>query len=749
MPPTPPTSVQADAKAQPLNSTTVGESSLAETLLVLRKRKWILIAALAIGVTLGFYRAATQPTVYVATGKIEVRSGTANQYRVDTVGSTLDPVSHLQTEVTILQSDSLAIQIAREMDLPNNPYFLGHKPTTPHLSMDIPAVREAIVQTLHGSLRVAPVERTDVITLSYASSNPQFSADLLNHLINGYIQRSYQTRFASTQRVSQWLSGQLDDLKRQVETSQEQLIDLQKQLGVLGLGFDSSKTGTETTNQLDALSHANIEARIRRILAESRYRTLSKADPNALESGIDAVPGSAPSELNRMRSEMAEDKAKLAQQGVLIADNNPSIKGLRAHIAELQREINAEQNRLVEQARQAYIAAQADEQQTGVALENTKNDAYRVRDDLVEYTLRQREYESNRALYEGLLSRLRAAGIQAGLESSEIDIVDQALPPANQTRTPRSSIVVITTIFCLIGGVIIAFLLESLDTGVRSVAELEAITQLPSLAVVPRTRKSGDRGGQSVAAMNLGVLSTSKSQFSEAFRALRTSLLLATTGHPPKIIMVSSSTPSEGKTTIATNLACIMAQRETRVLLIDSDLRRPSVHHRFGLTAKSGLSTYLAGVTTFEESIQHIPDVPNLDILTSGPVPPFPTEMLSSQSMRDLLTHCSGIYTHIVLDTPPVLSVTDGVVLARLADAIVFVVRQSKTSRHVVRRGRELLARSGGAVSGFVMNAVDLNSPEYYGYYGYSGYAYSNGDGEEWDTNAKPRQERSSKEQQG
>jgi capsular exopolysaccharide synthesis family protein len=290
--------------------------------------------------------------------------------------------------------------------------------------------------------------------------------------------------------------------------------------------------------------------------------------------------------------------------------------------------------------------------------------------------------------------------------------------------------------FSLLAGIVIAFLMESLDTGLRSIAEIESITELPSLAIIPRARRSSaDQAATlTTAQRNVGVLTQPKSQFAESFRSLRTSLLLSTTGHPPKFIVLTSATPSEGKTTAATNLAAILAQRDTRVLLIDGDLRRPNIHHRFGLNGKIGLTTVLTGATKLEETVQRVPEIPNLDILPSGPVPPFPTEMLSSGAMDAILRRCAEIYDYVVIDSPPILSVTDGVILARQADAVVLVVRHGKSSKHVVRRARDILLRSGAGITGIVLNAVDLNSPEYYGYYGYSGYSYSSVDSESWES---------------
>ncbi len=533
-------------------------------------------------------------------------------------------------------------------------------------------------------------------------------------MISAYRQRSYESRFESTQQVSKWLSSQLDDLKQQVETSQEQLLDLQKRLGVLGLDLGAVKQPTtETASAVDALAAAAGKAKVDRILAESRYRVLSSSDPNLLESNLDVAGGQ--SQLSRLRSDAAETRASIAQNSILLGPKNPQILALEAHLREAERELQTEQTRLLTESKQALVAAQANEKQTSEALEEQKNDAYRLRDSLVEYTLRQRDYEANRTLYESLLSRLRAASVQAGLESQQIDIVDQAYRPVTLTMESRGSILAKTVGIGLVLGLVFAFTLESLDTGIRGVAELERLTQLPSLGVIPRIRRAftEEGGGVSVARNNVGVLSQSKSQFAEAFRSLRTSLLLARTGHPPRLIVVTSSTPTEGKTTISTNLAVILSQPHAKVLLIDGDLRRPNVHHRFGLNGRVGLSTVLSGAATFDEAVRSIPEAPDLDILCSGPVPPFPTEMLSSSAMQDLLRECAARYTHIIIDTPPILSVTDGVILARGADAAVLVVRYGKSTRNVVRRSRELLVRSGAPLTGVVLNSVDITAPEY------------------------------------
>lgn len=713
------------------------DTALSDAITTFKKRRKIIFLAVLLGLAYGIYKAKSQPRLYQAIGRIQVRSGSSNEYRLSAVqalGGT-DTASKMLTEIAILKSDSLMLTVARQMDLANNPEFTDT--SGPRKNIDDASVRQATIHKLQSSLNITLVPKTEIISISYDSLNSKLAADIVNKVIAAYIQRSYETRFASTQRVSQWLSSQLDDLKQQVESSQEQMMDLQRKLGIVG--FDPNHN--QISSALEDLSKAAGAAKIARIVAESRYRALNGMDPDSMESSIDASPGAVPAQLNQLRTQLALAKSNYAQMQATLGPNHPQAKALRAQMAELSTEVDKEQARLLLQAKENFVVARVNEDQTKAALEEQKTAAYKLRDDLIEYTLRQREFESNRTLYEGLLQRLRTAGVEAGLESLEIDVVDQALPPAQPVLKRQSTLILTGIIFGLLGGIVIAFLVESLDTSLSSVAEIEAATELPSLAVIPKARRTSaeQAGVQTVTQKNLDVLSQPKSQFTESFRSLRTSLLLSTTGHPPRFILFTSATPSEGKTTLATNLACILAQGDARVLLIDADLRRPSVHHRFGMSGKTGVTTVLTGATPLEKATQNVAEVPNLDILPAGPMPPFPTEMLSSEAMEQLLQRCSELYTHVVIDTPPILSVTDGVILSRHADAVVLVIRHAKSSKHVVRRARDLLLRSGAPITGIVLNAVDLNSPEYYGYYGYSGYSYSSSDSGSWEPQSDSR----------
>jgi len=711
------------------------DATLSEVLLTVRKRKYLIAAIAMLGIVYGFYKGTTQPRLYQATGTIEIRTGSSNQFRVNGSSNYGSISSSLATQVAIIKSDTVLLTVARDLDLPNNAAFTGYYGPNRHLSLDDLNIRQGTLNGMNGDISVGIVPKTDLVQISCQTLDPKLSSDIVNRLIREFIQRDLQSSYEATQRVSDFLSLQLRDLKQEVETQQEQLIDLQKRIGVLG--FDPQHNQIQST--LDDLTRAVSTAQIARIQQQARYKTLSTMNPDALDGTIGAqAAGGLSTSLTGLRSTREQLFARYAELSATLLPNHPQIKALTAQINEINKQITEEEKRLIDQAHEAYVAASDNEQQTRGALEAEKAEAYKLRDDLVEYTLRQRDFESNRTLYEGLSQRLRTAGIEAGLESTEIDIIDNAVPPVAPTLQSRSSMMMVDGLLMLTLGVVIAFILESLDTGIRTVAQIESISGLPSLALIPRIRRSAaEIAAQTAVQRNLGVIGAPMSQFAEAFRALRTSLLLSVAGREPQVILLTSATPSEGKTTVAMNLACVLAQRDVRVLLIDADLRRPTVHHRFNINGKVGLSSVLTGSVPLEQAVQHVQEVPKLDILVSGPVPPFPTEMLASEAMNRLLAECRGVYTHIVLDSPPLLSITDSIVLAHDSDAVVLVVRQGKANKHAVRRSRDLLLRAGTRITGTVLSAVDLNSPEYYAYYGYSGYSgYASGgvDSKGWES---------------
>jgi succinoglycan biosynthesis transport protein ExoP len=376
-----------------------------------------------------------------------------------------------------------------------------------------------------------------------------------------------------------------------------------------------------------------------------------------------------------------------------------------------------------------YMAALQRENMLHDALEKQKQEANKLNESAIEYSLLKRDVETNRTLYEGLLEKLKEAGVSAGLKSNNFRIVDSARVPTGpiEPNIPRN--LGFAFVLGSMSGIGLAFLLEGLDNTVRTTEQAQMISGLASLGMIPLGSKNTREGANakrlvlasSNEAVELVSQSRPQSQMAESYRALRTSLLLSNLGAPPKVIMVTSALPQEGKSTTSINTAVVLAQKGVRVLLIDADLRRPSIHKTLGMGPRSGLSNVLTGSTTLEQAITVSPVLANLHILPAGTPPPNPAELLASTNMRDVLEELRAQYDHIVVDTPPTLSVTDAVVLSPRADAIVLVIRSGQTTKQSLRRARDVLTQVNAKVSGVLLNAVDLSSPDYYYYYEYKG----------------------------
>jgi succinoglycan biosynthesis transport protein ExoP len=362
------------------------------------------------------------------------------------------------------------------------------------------------------------------------------------------------------------------------------------------------------------------------------------------------------------------------------------------------------------------------------ALEKQKQEENKLNESAIDYSILKRDLDSYRQLYEGLMEKMKEAGVSAGLKSNNFRIVDVARVPTGpiEPNIPRN--LAFAFILGLTSGVGLAFLQEGLDNTVRTSEQAQMISGLPALGLIPLPARTAREGANpkrlviatsSKEAVELVAQSRPHSQMAESYRALRTSLLLTNLGAPPKVIIVTSALPQEGKTTTSMNTALVLAQKGVRVLLIDADLRRPSIHKILGMGPRSGLSNVLTGSATLQQTITRSSILPNLYILPAGTPPPNPAELLASTNMRDVLEELRGQYDHIVVDTPPTLSVTDAVVLSPRADAIVLVIRSGQTTKQALRRSRDILTQVNAKVSGVLLNAVDLTSPDYYYYYEY------------------------------
>src|SRR5581483_1747617 len=678
------------------------DSVLREYLRVLIKRKFVVISCIVVVFLMVLVATLRMVPIYDAAGSIAISKidpaiinfkdspGAADYY---------DPAD-LDTEVKILKSDLLALQVIKQLNLDKRPEFggKGDIPSPNNLPLATDALQAnsgrttALLGMFKSNLRVMLQPNTRVIEIHYTSPNKELAANIVNTLVNTYIEQNFKTKFESTMQVSDWLSKQLVDLQIKVETSQEKLVKYQKEHSILGL----DEKQNIITEKLDELNKELTQAESDRMTKESLYRLTQGGDPDVIASatsgsGENATSGSGL--LDSLRSKHADMKIQVAELSTQFGPSYPKVAQLNNQLKEIDNQIQSEIRKIAGRVRNQYLAALQRENMLKAAMERQKQEANKLNESAIEYTLLRRDVETSRQLYEGLLEKLKEAGVTAGLRSNNVKIVDAARVPMSpsEPNVPRN--LAFALLLGITSGIGLAFLLENLDNTVRTPEQAQAIAALPALGMIPLgSRRPSQESthklsvASSKEAVELVTQSRPQSQMAESYRALRTSLLLSSLGAPPKIIMVTSAMPQEGKTTTSINTAIVLAQKGVRVLLIDADLRRPGVHKALGLGPRSGLSNVLTGSADIHQAITRSPLIPSLYVLPAGTPPPNPAELLASTNMRDLVESLSAEYDHILIDTPPTLSVTDAVVLSTRADAVVLVIRSGKTTKQALRR---------------------------------------------------------------
>jgi succinoglycan biosynthesis transport protein ExoP len=715
------------------------DSVLREYLRVLIKRKWVVLGTLAAIFGASLIATLRITPIYDAVGSIAINKPDPMLQNLRDPGNAgidyYDPTD-LDTEVRILRSDLLALQVIKQLNLDQMPEFGGHgAPPTSSLALTTDAFEpdsaraNALLGAFKGSLHVVLEPNTRIIDIHFRSPNKDLAARVVNTLANTYIEQNFKTRFESTMQASDWLSRQLVDLQMKVETSQEKLVKYQKDHQILGI----DEKQNITTAKLDELNKELTTAESTRMEKESVFRLADSGDTEsaaAVANGVGQAKGSGSTSglLDKLQAAKADLKIQIAQVSTQFGPAYPKLAELNNQLQEIDSQIQNETKKVGGRLRGDYLAALQRENMLRSALEEQKQQENRLNESAIEYSLLKRDFETNRTLYEGLLQKLKEAGVTAGLRSNNIRQVDIARTPAGpaEPNIPRN--LGFALALGLTSGIGLAFLLEGIDNTVRTPEQAQMISGLPSLGMIPlgsRTSAEANSTGLSVAAskeaVELITLSRPQSQMSESYRALRTSLLLTSLGAPPKTILITSALPQEGKTTTSINTATVLAQKGVRVLLVDADLRRPSIHKTLGMGPRVGLSNVLTGGTTLQQATVRSSLLPSLYILPAGTPPPNPAELLASTQMLDLLAELREQYDHIIVDTPPTLSVTDAVVLSTRADAVVLVIRSGQTTKPALRRSRDILAQVNARVAGVLLNAVDLDSPDYYYYYEYQG----------------------------
>ncbi len=643
--------------------------------------------------------------------------------------------NYLETQTEILKSDELAAGVIRALHLDQNPEFIGPG--------KVRRVLDAIARVLHlkqadsasdletaeavfgDRLSVYQVRNSRLVEVSFASRDPRLAAEVTNTLVDHFIERNYRAHYETTMQASERLSSQLDDLRKKIEKSNRALADFQNATGIIEI---DEKQNT-VTQQIAELNRQLTQAQADRIQLQAYVRI-------ADAGGADSLPQIHDNPLiQTLTQRFVESRANLAQALAVYGKNNSNVKKLQNEANEIEAQLTTERRKVVRQLRTSYESAQAREVLTEQAVQNMKSVIGRMNEKVGQYNFLKKEAQANEDLYNALGARLREAGINAGLGSSNIFIVDRAPVLANPTRPHRLQIVALGLILGVLGGMALPFLKESLDQTIRASEDVSNWTGLAAMGVIPMISRSasnhrqrslvlgtttllGDGGKAEQTSSALRFFSERpQSPESEAVRSLRSYLKLSCPDKPPHIVLVSSPSPKEGKTTVAVNLAIALARHGT-TCLVDADMRRPMVARTFGLSCERGLSDVLNGSADLWKVVQTVPSLNNLTIVPGGPVPANPGELAASASMREVVQAVAERFENVVLDSPPIIPYADARVLSHLADGVVVVGHYGLTTREAITLGTEILDEVHAHILGVVINGVDSNSPCYRYYYG-------------------------------
>jgi capsular exopolysaccharide synthesis family protein len=564
----------------------------------------------------------------------------------------------------------------------------------------------------------------------FESTDPQFAARIVNEHIKNYQEQNIRSHYDEATRATTWLRGELEELRIKVQESEDKRIAYERKNQIWTLDDKQNITSQRLADVNKELTDAQSE----RMRKEALYQFAKAGDISDVPQLRDNLVLQS---LNQKRQTATQDyNEALSQYG----PNFPKVQRLQTQMKDLDQLIQKENVNTLNRIEIDYREARQREVLLTQALDSQKVEANEMAGRLVEYNILKREAEANKVLYDGLMTKLKEVGISSALQSSNIRVVDPAMIPAYPSRPAKARNIALAFLVGLVGGIGLALMREYLDNTVKTPDDIETLARLPSLAVVPQFVGANGNGAGKRLLKGIGANGHErrielvaqhlpKSQMSEAFRALRTSLLLSQPGRPPQVILVTSALPREGKTTAAANLAVTLAQLGDRTVLMDADLRKPGVGRLLNLGSGkyAGLSSYLAGVSSLDLVTVPHPSIPNLAAIPTGPLPPNPADLLSSQKLADAIAELRTKFKFVVIDSPPVLAATDAVILSVQTDGVLLVVRSGETPKEAFTRTRDLLTSVKCHILGVVLNAVDSGAPDYYYSYRYYPYSYGYG----------------------
>jgi capsular exopolysaccharide synthesis family protein len=714
----------------------------------IRRRLWLIILITVVfGVSAYLHSAGKRP-LYSATTKVLIQRFNPMVVKVDEVMPT-DAWSndYYQTQYEILKSRSLARDVIKELRLYEHPEF-NSSPKKGFSPFELPSAVASVVHTIVsyargsngdsqdkikinddeidplspyinaylGRLKIIPVKNSRLAKITFVGHDPELVAKVANTHARAYINKTLEMKLSATQDAIAWLDKRLKELKYNLKKSEEALQLFQQKEDIVSLrtiltAGDGSGNENLVVQKLVELNTKLTEARARRIELETLYRQLKGLSSDA--RAAETIPYVVQSPLvQKIKADLIELNRQYTELQGKYGERHPRMVSLRKEMRGLRRKLSAEVLKIAKSVEIQYKMALAREKGLENALLQAKKEIMDLNKKAIQYGVLQREVETNRQIYDMILKRAKETSLTSGLKSTNIFIVDRAEMPSVPfaPRVKRSVIMA-----CLAGlgvGLLLVFLMEYLDTAIHTPEDVKRHFEVPFLGPIGLVKSKRDSVNS-----ELVVLDEPRSSFTESIRSLRTGIRFSLTEKHENSILVTSPGPLEGKTFISCNLAISLAKMGRRVLLVDGDMRRPRIHSIFGISSRPGLSNLLVRKCTLEDAVRET-HVKLLHILPAGRIPPNPAELLSSRRMAKIVEILKKTFDFVVFDSPPVLSVTDAVVLGGYVDGIVMILKASETKREEVQRALDSILDTSGKIMGVVLNQVDFKGdPYYYRYY--------------------------------
>ncbi len=688
------------------------ESELGRYLRILNERRWAVLFTLMAGMALYAAWAVRQPKVYQASASIVVDASPPQVFGGEQVrdvvqvgpGQYYAMQDYIQTQRRVLTSDSLARRVVKRLNLENDKDFWPEGP---------PKNGEDATQRFAGAVAADPVLDTQVIVVSFKHHSPAQAKRAVDGLADAYIDSNLELRDTSTLTASHWLADEADDLRERLQKSELALYDFKRHNDLLSVALEDRINNV--SRQIDKLSDALTDVRLRKVSRSTEADELGRmvsADPAV----VSVSATSASDVLSTLKKDLTEEERKLSELRARYEDAHPLVRQQMAKVATVQASMHREIAVQLRGAQARTNEASEQEKKIAAQLEVAKQEGLRVTRLEIEYNKLKRESDALGKQYVMVQGRTKETQLASKIKVNNLHVLDYARLPVVPIAPHLVRAAAVAFVIALIVGILVALMFDTLDRSLKTQEDVESKLAVPFLGVMPHVSDAG--AGRT----DLTVADNPQSPAAECCRLVRTNLLFAALSRPLRRLLITSPVAREGKTMTTISLGVVMAQAGSKVLLIDSDLRRPRLKAALQMEGDVGLTNVLLGTVTLDEAIRPTA-IPNLFVLLSGPVPPNPAELVDGPRYREVLDECADRFERVLIDSPPAVPVTDPAILATYCDGVVMVVRSGRTGQDQAERARRNLADVGARILGVVLNDCDLSSRGYGGYrYGYGYY---------------------------